>query len=282
MFVEKMMQRLLWLTTLLVFAGCGFRADNYPKVANDFLVVLREVNDLLESVHNGKDAEGAVGKIEQLSIRVDELTLRVKKLPPATKATATLEDDFKTKRDREYNRFTTVQQRLHSSSDIAIPLQRPMMQFSKAVFDLDLAVFNYSSRSFRNSAGGPGGSSNAASSSAPPTRSGPAARPGSPDVFELVRQTRMRQLADKYGSNQIAMVRLVDLSPAANRAMLFDQVRTSAKVQETSMAVSPGELTVFLAPVADFKAVAGRVPFGKVTRVDPAARIITVSMKQPK
>lgn len=163
-----MKQRFLWLAALLVFAGCGFRADNYGKVANDFLIVLREVNDLLESVRSGKDAERAVGKIEQLSIRVDELTLRVKKLPPATKETATLEDDFKTKRDREYNRFRTVQQRLHSSSDTAIPLQRPMMQFSKAVFDLDVAVFDYSSRSFRQSVGGPGGPSNVTASSTPP------------------------------------------------------------------------------------------------------------------
>lgn len=92
----------------------------------------------------------------------------------------------------------------------------------------------------------------------------------------------MRQLADKYGSNRVAMVRIVELSPAANRARLFDEVRTSAKIQDTSMIVSPDELTVFLAPVADLQAVAGRVPFGKVTRVDSAARTITVSMKQPK
>jgi len=274
-----MKQRFLWLAALLVFAGCGFRADNYPKVANDFLVVLKEVNDLLESVRSGKDAERAIGKIEQLSIRVDELTLRVKKLPPATKETATLEDDFKTKRDREYNRFRTVQQRLHSSSDTALPLQRPMMQFSKAVFDLDLAVFDYSSRSFRHSVGSPGGLSSTSSSSAPPVRPRPAARPAGPDAFELARQTRMRQLADKHGSNRVAMVRIVELSPAANRAKLFDEVRASAKVQDTSMTISPDELTVYLAPVADLKAVAGLVPFGKVTRVDPATRTITVSMK---
>jgi hypothetical protein len=276
-----MKQRFLWLAVLLVFAGCGFRADNYGKVANDFLVVLREVNDLLESVRSGKDAEGAVGKIEELSIRVDELTLRVKKLPPATKETGTLDDEFKTKRDREYNRFRTVQQRLHSTADTAIPLQRPMMQFSRAVFDLDLAVFNYSSRSFRHATGS-GGFSNPVSASAPPARPGPAARPAGPDAFEMARQTRMRQLAKQYGSNRVAMVRLVELSPAANRAKLFDEVRASAKVQDTSMVVSTDELTVFLAPVADLKAAAGRVPFGKVTQVDSAARTITVSMKQPK
>ena len=89
----------------------------------------------------------------------------------------------------------------------------------------------------------------------------------------------MRQLADKYGSNRVAMVRIVELSPAANRAKLFDEVRASAKVQDTTMTVSPDELTVYLAPVADLKAVADRVPIGKVTRVDPAARTITVSMK---
>jgi len=274
-----MKQRCLWLAALLVFAGCGFRADNYKKVANDFLIVLKEVNDLLESVRSGKDAERAVGKIEQLSIRVDELTLRVKKLPPATKETATLEDDFKTKRDCEYNRFKTVQQRLHGSSDTAIPLQRPMMQFSKAVFDLDLAVFDYSSRSFRHSVGSPGGTSNVAASSAPQARPQPAQRPAGPDAFELARRSRMRQLADKHGSNRVAMVRIVELSPAANRAKLFDEVRASARVQDTSMTVSPEELTVFLAPVADLKAVAASVPFGKVTRVDAAARTITVSMK---
>jgi len=274
-----MTKRFLWLAVLFVFAGCGFRADNYKKVANDFLAVLREVNDLLESVRSGKDAAGAAGKIEQLSIRVDELTLRVKKLPPATKETATLEDDFKTKRDREYNRFRTVQQRLHSSSDTAIPLQRPMMQFSKAVFDLDVAVFDYSSRSFRHSAGNPAGPSNVTASPAPQVRPQPAPRPAGPDAFELARRSRMRQLADKYGSNRVAMVRIVELSPAANRAKLFDEVRASAKVQDTTMTVSPDELTVYLAPVADLKAVADRVPIGKVTRVDPAARTITVSMK---
>ena len=89
----------------------------------------------------------------------------------------------------------------------------------------------------------------------------------------------MRQLADKYGSNRVAMVRIVELSPAANRAKLFDEVRTSAKVQDTTMTVSPDELTVFLAPVPDLKAVAERVPIGKVTRVDVATRTITVSMK---
>jgi hypothetical protein len=277
-----MKQRCLWLAALLVLAGCGFRADNYKKVANDFLVVLREVNDLLESVRSGQDAQRAVGKIEQLSIRVDELTLRVKKLPPAMKETATLEDDFKAKRDREYNRFRTVQQRLHSSSDTAIPLQRPMMQFSKAVFDLDLAVFDYSSRSFRHSVTNPGGPSNVTASSTPQVRPQPAQRPAGPDAFELARRSRMRQLADKHGSNRVAMVRIVELSPAANRAKLFDEVRASAKVQDTSMTVSPDELTVFMAPVADLKAVADRVPFGKVTRIDTAARTITVSMKQPK
>ena len=273
-----MTQRFFWFAALLVFAGCGFRADNYGKVANDFLSVLREVNNLLESVQSGKDAQGAVGKIEQLSIRVDELTLRVKKLPPAAKETA-LDKDFETRRDREYNRFKAVQQRLHGGAETAIPLQRPMMQFSRAVFDLDVAVFNYNSRSARHAFAGQGGSSNATSSSAPPARPIPAARPAGPDAFELTRQSRMRQLADKYGSNRVAMVRMVDLSPAANRAMLFEQVRTSAKVQETSMAISPGELTVFLAPVADLKAVAGTIQLGKVTRVDPAARTITVSMK---
>jgi hypothetical protein len=92
----------------------------------------------------------------------------------------------------------------------------------------------------------------------------------------------MRALANKYGSNRVAMVRLVDLSPAANRAKLFDEVRASAKVQDTSMTVSPDEVTVFLAPVVDLQAVAGRIPFGKVTRLDPAARTITVNMKAPK
>ena len=275
MLIEKMTQRFFWFAALLVFVGCGFRADNYGKVANDFLSVLREVNNLLESVQSGKDAQGAVGKIEQLSIRVDELTLRVKKLPAATKETA-LDKDFETRRDREYNRFKAVQQRLHGTAETASPLQRPMMQFSRAVFDLDVAVFNYNSRSARHSPGGP---SNASSSSAPPALPRPAARPAGPDAFELARQSRMRQLADKYGSNRVAMVRIVELSPAANKVKLFDEVRTSAKVQETSMAISPGELTVFLAPVADLKVVAGTVPFGKVTRVDPAARTITVSMK---
>jgi hypothetical protein len=273
-----MKQRFLWLAVFLVFTGCGFRADNYGKVANDFVAVLREVNDLLESVRSGKDAERAVEKIEKLSIRVDELTLRVKKLPPATKDTGALDGDFKTRRDREYNRFRDVQQRLQGSSDTAIPLLRPMMKFNRAVFDLDVASFDYNSRSFRHATGS-GGFSNRGSTSAPPTRPGPAARPAGPDAFELARQTRRRQLADKYGSNRVAIVRIVDLSPAANRAKLFDEVRASAKVQDTSMTVSADELTVFLAPVADLKVVAERVPFGKVTRVDPAARTITVSMK---
>jgi len=276
-----MKQRFLWLAAFLVFAGCGFRTDNYGKVANDFVAVLREVNNLLESVRSGKDAEGAVEKIEKLSIRVDELTLRVKKLPPATKETGALDNDFKTRRDREYNRFRDAQQRLQGSGDTAIPLQRPMMKFSRAVFDLDVASFDYNSRSFRHATGS-GGFSNPISASNPPARPRPAARPAGPDAFEVARQTRMRQLAEKYGSNRVAMVRLVELSPAANRAKLFDEVRASAKVQDTSMIVSPDELTVFLAPVADLKAVAGRVPFGKVTRVDPVARTITVSMKQPK
>ena len=276
-----MKQRFLWVAAFLVLAGCGFRADNYGKVANDFVAVLAEVNDLLESVRSAKDAERAVEKIEKLSIRVDELTLRIKKLPPATKETGTLDDDFKTKRDREYNRFRDVQQRLHGSADTTILLQRPMMKFSRAVFDLDMASFDYNSRSFRHATGS-AGFSNPVPASVPPARPGPAARPAGPDAFEMARQARMRQLANKYGSNRVAMVRLVELSPAANRTKLFDEVRASAKVQDTSMVVSADELTVFLAPVADLKAVAGRVPFGKVTRLDPVARTITVSMKQPK
>ena len=274
-----MIRRFLWLAALVVFAGCGFRADNYRKVANDFVALLSEVNDLLESVRSGKDAEGAVGKIEQLAIRVDELTLRIKKLPPGTLETSILDKDFVTRRDREYNRFRAVQQRLQGTAATAVPLQRPMMQFSRAVFDLDVATFDYNGRSFRHSVGSSGGFSSAIASSAPPAGPGTARRPAGPDAFELARQTRMRQLANKHGSNRVAMVRIVDLSPAANRAILFDQVRTSAKVQETSMAVSPDELTVFLAPVGDLKAVAGRVPFGKVTRLDSAARTVTVSMK---
>jgi hypothetical protein len=95
----------------------------------------------------------------------------------------------------------------------------------------------------------------------------------------MAREARMRQLAGKYGSNRVAMVRIVDLSPAANRAKLFDEVRASAKVQDVSMSVSPDELTVFLAPVGDLQAVAGRIPYGKVMRVDAVARTITVSLK---
>jgi hypothetical protein len=228
-------------------------------------------------VQSKKDAERAAGRIEQLAIRVDELTLRIKKLPPGTIETNLLDKDFVTRRDREYNRFRAVQQRLHLAAEPALVLQRPMMQFSRAIFDLDLATFNYNSRSIRASFGSSGAVVSA--SSPAPARSAPAARPAGPDAFERVRQTRMRQLAEKYGSNQVAMVRIVDLSPAANRALLFDQVRKSAKAQDTSMTISPDELTVYLAPVDDLKAISGRIPFGKVTRVDAAARSVTVSMK---
>jgi hypothetical protein len=278
-----MKQGFLWLAgaVFVLFTGCGLVDDNYQKVANDFLRVLKEFNDVLESVHNGKEAEGAVGKIEKLAIRVDELTLRIKKLPPSTKETGALDDDFKKSRDREQNRFREVQQRLDSRAETALVLKRAMMQFSRAVYDLDVACYYHHGRSFRHSVGNPGGPSRAVSSSAVPARPDPA-RPAAPDAFQMAREGRMRQLAGKYGSNRVAMVRLVDLSPAANRAKLFDEVRASAKVQDTSMTVSPDELTVFLAPVVDLQAVAGRVPYGKVTQVDAVARTITVSMKGPK
>jgi len=270
----------LWLAALLLLTGCGFRADNYPKVANDFLAVFSELNDLLETVHTGKEAEGAVGKIEKLSIRVDELTLRIKKLPPATKETGALSDDFKKKRERENNRFRDAQARLQSKAETALVLHRPMMQFSRAVFDMDLAVFGYNDRSVRHAMGSSGGFSNAAAASALPGRPRPA-RPTPPDAFQMTRETRMGQLSERYGSNRVAMVRIVELSPAANRAKLFDEVRASAKVRDTSMVVSPDELTVFLAPVGDLQVVARQLPFGKVTQVDPGARTITVNIKQP-
>lgn len=272
-----MKQGFLWLAaaTFLLVIGCGLVADKYQNVANDFLAVLSEVNDLLESVHNGTDAERAVGKIEKLAIRVDELTLRVKKLPPATKETGTLDHDFKAKRDREQNRFRDVQQRLQGKSETALVLQRPMMQFSRAVFDLDFASFDYNSRSLRAAQSTSGGPPSAVS---PPARTGPA-RPPRSDAFQMAREARMRQLAEKYGSNRVAMVRLVELSPAANRTKLFDAVRASAKVRDTSMTISPDELTIFLAPVNDLQVVARQIPFGKVTQLDARARTITVSMK---
>src|SRR5688572_20195851 len=106
-----MTQRFLWLAgaALLFLAGCSFVGDNYRKVANDFVDVLAEINDLLESVHTGKDAERSVAKVEQLAIRVDELTLRIKKLPPATKESGALDKNFTTRRDREHKRLKALQ-----------------------------------------------------------------------------------------------------------------------------------------------------------------------------
>ena len=272
-----MKQGFLWLAgaTFLLVAGCGLVSDNYRKVANDFLAVLSEVNDLLESVHSGTEAERAAGKMEKLAIRVDELTLRVKKLPPATKEAGTLDKDFKAKRDREQNRFRDAQQRLQGKSETALVLQRPMMQFNRAVFDLDFASFDYNSRSLRTPQSTAEGPLSAVSQ---PTPAG-SARPRHSDAFQLARETRMRQLSSKYGSNRVAMVRLVDLSPAADRVKLFEEVRASAKVRDTSMTISPDELTIFLAPVNDLQVVARQVPLGKVTQLDARARTITVSMK---
>jgi hypothetical protein len=264
-----MTQRFLWLASaaLLFVAGCGFVGDNYRKVANDFVDVLAEINDLLDSVRSARDAERSVAKVEKLAIRVDELTLRIKKLPPATKESGALDKNFTTKRDREHKRLKALQHRLDSDHAIARVLQRPMRQLSRAIFDLDFASFEYNERSFRHSLDASG------------IRSTPAPEPAHGDAFQMARQTRMRQLAGKYGSNRVAMVRLIDLSPAANRAKLYENIRASAKVQDTSMTISPDELTIYLAPVADLQAAASRVPFGKVTRLDPAARTITVSMK---
>ena len=271
-----MKQRLVWLSVFLALTGCGFLSDSYQKVSDDFVTVMTKVNDVLESVRNASDAQSAVGKIEKLAVRVDELTLRVKKLAPPQKQIRT-SDDFKARKERQQNRHKTALQRLNNNREIARILQPALMQLSRAIFDLDVVLYSYYTRSIRGSSGGPPGPTIAPAAHGSNRPTARTAAPGRPDAFQMARNARMRQLSDKHGSNRVAIVRFLELPLSVNRAKLYSDLRAAAKSQDHSMMTFPDELTILLAPVTDLQALARKIPVGKVTQIDPAARTIIVS-----
>jgi hypothetical protein len=284
-----MKQILVWLagTAIVVFTGCGLFSDSYQKVAKDFVAVLTKLNNTLDSVHSVKDAESAAAKIEKLAVRVDELTLRVKKLPPPDKQSGSLDKDITAKKEREQDRSKAIRERLKNDQEIIRALGPAMSRLSDSTFDLDMAIFSASTRALRQSSGTFGGPPGPMTPPPGPAPQGGLPRqtlsaPRSGDAFEMARQTRMRQLIEKHGSNRVAMVRIVGLPLAANKAKLYTDVRAISKFQDASMVTSPNELTVFLAPVIDLQVVAKRISFGKVTRVDPDTRTITVSGGETK
>lgn len=238
----------------------SFRSLPGEGVVQEMLSFVTEFSDTLARVKDVSSARNALPSLKAFRARAQDMEKKVeaaKRLRVTREEDRALEEKYRAKLEAAVERMVQEARRVRSIPGVP-----------QVLAEAGLA-------GFRSPFGGPVSFD---FSSLPPM---PGGMPGTPPLTPNMARPAAppedpyQKLIKDHGAERVVTLSVENV-PGAQTSFVSAKIREATGVVGVVRSTAGGTITVSAAPVSDLQAVAARIDFGQVTKIDPASRTITV------